>query len=161
MTARVLVNGKTILLTLRRNAQGYTFECDGRAAQAFVAQPEPGVYQVLIEGRSFEVRVSGDRMDVNGRDLLHVVLEDPRDLPSTSAEVGVHGRHAITAPMPGKVVRVLVGEGDAVERDQGIVVIEAMKMQNEMKSPKAGRIASLSARQGATVALGEVLAVVE
>ena len=160
MTARVLVNGKPVLLTLRRNAQGYTFQCNGRSAETFVAQPEPDVYHVIIDGRSFEVRVSGDRMDVNGHDL-HVLYEDPRDLPSTGAEAGVQGRHAITAPMPGKVVRVLVAEGDAVERDQGIVVIEAMKMQNEMKSPKAGCVASLPVKEGATVALGEVLAVVE
>ena len=160
MTARVLVNGKAILLTLRRNADGWAFECDGRSAYATVEQPEPGVYHVLIEGRSFEVRVSGERMDVSGREL-HVIFEDPRDARSTGAAAAVQGRQSIAAPMPGKVVRVLVSEGDTVERDQGIVVIEAMKMQNEMKSPKAGRVASLAAREGTTVALGEILAIVE
>jgi biotin carboxyl carrier protein len=63
--------------------------------------------------------------------------------------------------MPGKVVRVLVSEGGAVEAGQGIAVIEAMKMQNEMKAPKRGRIAALPVREGATVAAGEVLAVIE
>jgi biotin carboxyl carrier protein len=63
--------------------------------------------------------------------------------------------------MPGKVVRVLVAEGDTVERGQGLVVIEAMKMQNEMKSPKQGRVVSVHAVAGATVAAGEVVAVVE
>ena len=160
MTARVIVNGKPILLALRRNADGWTFECNGKSGQALVTQSERDVYHVLLDERSFEVRVSGDRMDVNGHEL-HVVLEDPRDVPSDTAAAGVQGRQSIAAPMPGKVVRVLVSEGDTVERDQGIVVIEAMKMQNEMKSPKAGRVVSLFAKEGSTVASGEILAVVE
>ena len=63
--------------------------------------------------------------------------------------------------MPGKIVRVLACEGDAVAAGQGIVVMEAMKMQNELKTPRAGRIASLPVREGDTVAAGAVLAVVE
>jgi biotin carboxyl carrier protein len=63
--------------------------------------------------------------------------------------------------MPGKVVRVLVAQGDLVEAGQGIAVVEAMKMQNELKAPRGGRIASLSTHEGATVAAGEVLAVIE
>ena len=64
------------------------------------------------------------------------------------------------APMPGKVVRVLVAPGDAVEADQGIVVVEAMKMQNELKAPRAGRVISVAAKEGATVAAGETLATI-
>jgi biotin carboxyl carrier protein len=62
--------------------------------------------------------------------------------------------------MPGKVIRLLVREGDTVEAGQGLVVVEAMKMQNEMKSPKAGQVVKLSAHVGATVAAGEVLVVI-
>ncbi len=71
------------------------------------------------------------------------------------------GRQRIVSPMPGKVVRVLAAVGDPVEAGQGIVVVEAMKMQNELKAPRASRVASITAREGATVAAGEVLAVVE
>ena len=63
--------------------------------------------------------------------------------------------------MPGKIVRLLVVEGDTVESGQGLLVMEAMKMQNEMKAPKAGRVVSISAREGATVAAGDVLAAIE
>ena len=160
MIARVLVNGKTVVLGLRRNASGWSLECDNGPAHAVVTQPETDVYHVLLDGNSFEVRVSGDRMDVSGHEL-HVIFEDPRDAPAVGAAAGFLGRQSIAAPMPGKVVRVLVVEGETVERDQGIVVIEAMKMQNELRSPKAGRVASLAAREGTTVALGEILAVVE
>jgi biotin carboxyl carrier protein len=63
--------------------------------------------------------------------------------------------------MPGKVIRVLVSIGDTVELGQGLVVVEAMKMQNEMKSPKAGRIVEVKTKADAAVAAGDVLVVVE
>ena len=72
-----------------------------------------------------------------------------------------HGRQNIAAPMPGKVVRVLVSVGDTVEPGQGLIVVEAMKMQNEMKSPKAGIVAEIKTKDGATVAAGEILIVIE
>jgi biotin carboxyl carrier protein len=86
---------------------------------------------------------------------------DPRDLRASGHGGGTHGRQEIAAPMPGKVVRVLVKVGDAVEEGQGVVVVEAMKMQNEMKSPKAGTVAEVRTRADATVSAGEVLIVVE
>jgi biotin carboxyl carrier protein len=160
MTVRVLVNGKPVVLSLSREGNAWAFECDGRRFHAEVLEPEKNVYLVLIDGKSFEARVSGDRVQVGGHDMV-VALEDPRDVVGGGAGAALQGRQSIVAPMPGKVVRVLVSEGDEVQRDQGIVVIEAMKMQNEMKSPKAGRVVSLAAQQGATVVSGEVLAVVE
>jgi biotin carboxyl carrier protein len=71
------------------------------------------------------------------------------------------GRAVVVASIPGKIVRVLVEEGAAVEAGDGLVVVEAMKMQNELKSPKAGTVVELRARAGATVNAGDVLVVVE
>ena len=68
-------------------------------------------------------------------------------------------RQQIIAPMPGKIVRVLVAPGEQVEADQGLLVIEAMKMQNEIRSPKAGKVEKM-VREGQTVNAGEILAVV-
>jgi biotin carboxyl carrier protein len=160
MTARVLVNGKPVLLTLKKTGDSWTFESDGKTGEALIAQPETGVYHVLLDGRSYEVRVSGQRMDINGQEVT-VIFEDPRDSASADEAAGVHGRQSITAPMPGKVIRVLASEGETVDRGDGIVVIEAMKMQNELKAPKAGRVTSLSATEGATVTPGQILAVIE
>ena len=160
MTARISVNGKVVAVTLNRQGEAWAFDIAGHKGEAVVAQPENGVYQVLLDGRSYEIRVSGDRMDVAGHEL-HVAVDDPRDAPRGELAGSVQGQQPIAAPMPGKVVRVLVAEGDAVQADQGIVVIEAMKMQNELRSPKAGRIASLNAVVGKTVAAGDVLAVIE
>ena len=160
MIARVLVNGKLLTLTLRRHGEEWAFESDGRTFHALVLQTERNVYQVLIEGKSFQIRVAGSQMDVSGREVT-AVLDDPRDARNTAGMSGMQGTQPIPAPMPGKVVRVLVNEGDSVERGQGIVVIEAMKMQNVMKSPKAGRVSSLRAVTGVTVNAGDVLAIVE
>jgi biotin carboxyl carrier protein len=160
MTAKVLVNGRAVAVTLTRRGETWVADIDGTIAEAFFSQPETGVYHVLLNDHSYEVRVAGERMDIDGHEL-HVVLHDPRDAPAQGLDGSVHGRQSIAAPMPGKVVRVLVAEGDEVQRDQGIVVIEAMKMQNEMKSPKAGRVTSLQTSEGRTVAAGDVLAVIE
>ena len=97
---------------------------------------------------------------VNGRPLA-VEVYDPRSLRERTGGGASHGRQNICAPMPGKIVRVLVAAGDAVEAGQGLVVVEAMKMQNEMKSPKAGRVIEVKTRPEATVAAGEVLMVIE
>ena len=132
--------------------------------EANVEIPEPGVYSVLMEGRSYEARVE------EHADCLVVVIDgyrfeiearDPRRWSRGAYGRGGSGPQTITAPMPGKVVRVLVGPGDAVEAGQGMVVVEAMKMQNEMKAPRAARILSVPAKEGATVAAGEVLVTIE
>jgi biotin carboxyl carrier protein len=91
-----------------------------------------------------------------------VTLSDPKRLRGAAAAGGEHGGRAqIKAPMPGKVVRVLVEAGQTVEAGQPVVVVEAMKMQNELKSPKSGTVAELRAAPGATVNAGDVLVIVE
>jgi biotin carboxyl carrier protein len=90
-----------------------------------------------------------------------VEVQDPRALRHNAARADVEGRQTLTAAMPGKVVRVLTAPGDEVQAGQGIVVVEAMKMQNEVKSPKTGRVLSVAVGEGAAVAAGDVLAVVE
>ena len=136
---------------------------DGPELRADVEIPEPGVYSVLIEGRSYEARVeetptalvvviAGRRFEIEARDPRRFVRGRPGS--------GVDGVQAVTAPMPGKVVRVLVAVGDEVSAGQGLLVVEAMKMQNEMKAARAGKVLSLNGAAGATVAAGEVLATI-
>jgi biotin carboxyl carrier protein len=128
----------------------------------FFSEPtEPGSRVVVIDGRVYRVtRGARGEMLVNGVATLIEVF-DPRDLRARPAPMASGGRSEISAPMPGKVVRVLVSQGDSVEAGQGLVVVEAMKMQNEMKSPKAGRVAEVRAQPGAAVLAGETLMVVE
>jgi len=127
-------------------------------------QVQPGVYSMLRDGRSLLFRVAPVNgavvVDVEGREY-RVEARDPR-------AGGRHGRHTlgegrqnIIAPMPGKVMRVLVAEGDSVQPGQGLAVVEAMKMQNEVRAPREGRVVSLRAKPGDAVTAGAVLLVLE
>src|SRR5487761_107894 len=137
---------------------------DGREAPADVVEVQPGIYSVLIGGEAFEARVAsgpgGPRVSVAGREYP-VEIADPRQWRRGRGEVaGAEGRQQILAPLPGKIVRVLVKIGDAVDAGQGLLVVEAMKMQNEIKSSKAGKVERLAASEGQTVNAGDILAVI-
>ena len=148
MKRQILVNGRPVEVDAERLDH--------------VAQVEPGVYSVLLAGLSFEVRAiasrEGLRLELDGRRFTAEV-SDPRDRSQRSAAALGTGRQSIAAPMPGKVIRVLVGEGDAVEVGQGLVVVEAMKMQNEMKALRSGQVVEVRVRDGDTVTAGDVLVV--
>lgn len=125
---------------------------------------EPGVYSVLQDGRSFLFRVA----PVNGAVLVSVAGRDYKVVASDPRAGGRHGRHTlgegrqnIGAPMPGKVIRVLVAEGDAVQHGQGLAVVEAMKMQNEVRAPRDGRVVAIKAKAGDAVTAGAVLLTIE
>jgi len=123
-------------------------------------ETEPGVYSVLLESTSYEVHVVGNQVTVNGHSF-EIAIEDPRQWKRPGAAAGAHGKVRITAPMPGKVVRILVAQGDEVTAGQGIAVVEAMKMQNELKSPRDGRVTSVKVQENDSVNAGAVLAVIE
>lgn len=125
-----------------------------------VIEVEPGVFSVILHGRSYEARIDGDQVTIAGH-RLHVEVRDPRRWNPASAGLRGEGRATVKAPMPGKIIRLLVQPGDEVTSGQGIVVIEAMKMQNELKAPRAGRIASVSVKENDAVTAGTVLAAIE
>ena len=129
-----------------------------------IIEAQPGVYSVLLGDRSYEVRVLDGseslQVEVNGC-AIEMRLFDPRETTTVANSAEQSGRREVKAPMPGKVICVLVEEGESVVQDQGLVVVEAMKMQNELKSPKTGRITKITAQVGATVAAGEVLVTLE
>jgi biotin carboxyl carrier protein len=136
---------------------------DGAERSASVEVPEPCVYSILLDGRVYDARVEetpGGMVVVIDGYRFEIDVRDPRRFRRSSGGRGGVGVQTIAAPMPGKVVRVLVAVGDSVEAGQGLMVVEAMKMQNEMKAVRAGSVLSLSAREGATVAAGEVLATI-
>jgi biotin carboxyl carrier protein len=126
---------------------------DGRAVEGEFSMErlEPGCHSVLIGGRSYRVTAG----------VAGVEVFDPRSLRARKAGSVSRGRVDVVAPMPGKVVRLLVTVGDSVEQGQGLVVVEAMKMQNEIKSRKAGRVVEVRTKPDAAVTAGEILLVVE
>jgi hypothetical protein len=142
-------------------------EClvDGRSIMADVRFLQAGVLSLLIDGRQYRCVLDGDGVVsgvlIGGRRFGFEVA-DPRSLQGRrGAGAGTDGPRPVKAPMPGRMVRVLVEVGDEVEEGQAVVVIEAMKMQNELKSPKAGRVAKIAVAVGDAVGSGDVLVVVE
>ena len=141
---------------------------DGKRLEADALEVAPGVYSVLIEGKSFEVRVepradaSGEalRVIVGGREYAGEVRDPRRWQRHHGAAAEAQGRQQVVAPMPGKIIRLLVQPGDAVEVKQGLIVVEAMKMQNEIRSPKTGKVERLMVTAGQTVNAGEILAII-
>jgi biotin carboxyl carrier protein len=139
---------------------------DGKKLDADAVEVTPNTYSVLLNGGSHQIRVA-PRSD--GTLTVHAGLAeyqaevgDPRSWRGRRhGSLEAEGRQPVTAPMPGKVVRLLVGEGDRVEAGQGLVVVEAMKMQNEIRSPKSGKVEKLLAKEGQPVNAGEVLVWVE
>ena len=120
-----------------------------------------GRFSVLTGARSYEVTLlSSGEISVNGC-TFRVEAFDPRGLRSRERGGESQGRQKIVASMPGRVIRVLVELNQKVEAGQGLIVVEAMKMQNEMKSPQAGRVVELKTSPGAAVTAGEVLAEIE
>jgi len=143
-------------------------EIDGRRYELDVHDSGANNFLLIADGRVFDCRVEGRPESgkpvgvVVGTTRYEFTLIDPKRLRGASV-AGAHadGATRIVAPMPGKVVRVLVKVGDQIAAGSGLLVVEAMKMQNEMKSPKAGIVMALNYEVGSTVNGGDVLAVVE
>ena len=164
MKLHLTINGEEQTMELQSAAPSHRFQL-GEAGErtAVVETPEPGVYSVLMDGRSYDAYVdetpTGLVVSLQGFHF-EIAVRDPRRWSRKAGGAGGEGVQTIASPMPGKVVRVLVAAGDVVEAGQGVVVVEAMKMQNEMKAPRAGTVLSLPAREGATVTAGEALATI-
>lgn len=169
MKLEVQISGRTRQVELarpNRAREGHLWVCDvdGRRFEADVARVGEGTYSILLAGRAFEARVlpgpDGLRIHVGSREFAALVL-DPRVWRGRrGAMLEAEGRQQVCAPMPGKVVRLLVKQGDLVEAGQGLLVVEAMKMQNEVRSPKSGTVERLPISEGQAVNAGDVLAVV-
>jgi biotin carboxyl carrier protein len=123
-------------------------------------------YSLIVDNRSFEVEVDIKedeyRVLVDGRNY-HIDLVDERRVRLGGLQLGIElqGRQNVSVPMPGKVIAVLVSEGDKVERGQGLVIVEAMKMENEVRCPINGEVREVRVKPGDALEAGAVLAVVE
>jgi biotin carboxyl carrier protein len=163
MKRQFLIGGKALTVeTCPRGGDSQrTLLVDGVRREADVVAVEPNVYSVLIDGRSIDVAIDGEGHVWAGSTRLSFEVRDPRKWSRGEGAGSAHGTIAIKAAMPGKVVAVLVDVGEAIETGKGVLVVEAMKMQNELKSPKAGVIQSIRVSPGDSVGAGQVLVVVE
>lgn len=171
MTFEIDVNGRTRSVTVERAGSRDRFRVtvDGEVAVVDAQRSSEFGLSLLFPDRSHAgVRVSLAPGSVPGEMLAYlagrtipVAVNGRRTGRSGDSAAGTDGEQKITAPMPGRVVRVLVAAGDAVEARQPVIVVEAMKMENELRSPKAGRVKDVAVSAGASVEAGRVLVVIE
>jgi biotin carboxyl carrier protein len=161
----VQIDGKEHQLKLERAEGGWRCVLDGREIKAEAVLVRRDVLSLRIAGRVYEVKrdpsVTGTHLWV-GHTPYAAEWRDPRSLRGRKrGNADDESPRKLIAPMPGKVIRVLLAEKAQVEAGQGIVVMEAMKMQNEIKSPRKGTIQKILAAEGTNVNAGDVLAIVE
>jgi biotin carboxyl carrier protein len=165
VVAGTAADSKPHRLEIEKTALGWECRFDGQTINIDAVVPRRDVMSLLFEGRSYEIKREQTQNELRiwvGGNVFAVELRDPRSLRSRQKAAGDEkGPRKILAPMPGRIVRLLVAENSDVEAGQGIVVVEAMKMQNEIKSPKKGVVKKMSAIAGAAVNPGDILAIVE
>jgi biotin carboxyl carrier protein len=141
-----------------------TFRVAGVERQVDLSVLEPGVYSLVVEGRSYEVSVREEKkgylVDI-GAHLIPVRLEDPLARAGTAAASAVEGEAVITSPMPGRVVGIKIDVGQEVKEGEGVVVVEAMKMENELHAPKGGKVTQVLVKVGDAVEAGQDLVTIE
>ena len=160
----VTIDGKNHRLELDRNDGRWSCRLDGQTVKVDAVIVRPDVLSLRIGDRAFEIKCERTASDLNiwvGSTRFAADVRDPRSLRGRARAADDQGPRKLTAPMPGKIVRVLVEEGAEVDSGNGVVVVEAMKMQNEIKSPKKGKIQKILVTQGTAVNAGDVLAIVE
>jgi biotin carboxyl carrier protein len=150
---------------LERDGGRWKISPDGQPVDADAVEIDANTLSLLLEGQSYEVRViqspDGALKLQTGLQEFSAEVVDPRAWRGRRhGAVEAEGRQQVVAPMPGKVVRVLVEVGDRVETGQGLLVVEAMKMQNEIRSPKGGTVERLHVKEGQPVNAGDALCIV-
>jgi biotin carboxyl carrier protein len=166
MTYEVVINGNTHRVELTKGEKTWVCKVDDSMMEVDAAFTARDVISILLGGKAYEVKrersLSGETHMIVGSARYSSEVQDPRSLKTRRAKAGTEeGPQKLIAPMPGKIVRILVAEKGKVEAGQGVIVVEAMKMQNELKSPKKGIVAKLPVAEGATVNAGDTLAIIE
>ncbi|MGD8625058.1 MAG: biotin/lipoyl-binding protein [Anaerolineae bacterium] len=151
--------------TLKLDGAAYKIVVDGNSVlvngQPFVVGFEPGTGRVLVDDVPYDVTLEGEQAIAAGiaYDLEVEGLGGPAAGPrAAAAPAAAAGEGAVTAIMPGKIIRLLVAQGDEVAEGDVICILEAMKMENELKAPKAGTVQAIHVEKGQDVEMGAVLA---
>jgi biotin carboxyl carrier protein len=173
VTFEIEIAGRTRTVSIERSGEApgaFRVSVDGRGRHVDVRRVGDYALSLLVERgsapRSREIVVAPGT--ARGEVLVHI---DGRTLAATvdarrtgaARDGGTHGdgEQTVVAPMPGRVVRLLVRPGDEVAARQGVIVVEAMKMENELRSPRAGRVKDVQVTAGTSVEAGRVLIVIE
>jgi biotin carboxyl carrier protein len=166
MKQEVLIDGNSYQVEMERSEKGYDCKVNGEPFSLDVVMTARDVLSILHNGRHYEAKreysLLGETHIIIGSERFDAEVRDPRSLKSRRAAAGAAaGPVKINSPMPGMVVRLLVNVGDEVEAGQGVAVVEAMKMQNEIKSSKKGKVTKLAVKENSAVNAGDLLVIVE
>ncbi len=168
MKLQAELNNESYEIEIKREGEKVFARIDEREYELEASQPEPNVYLLKNEGKIYQIFVSprnnsSEPFAVNvGNHQLEINIFDPKKLRSSGAsDANTDGIAEIKTAMPGKLVRVLTEVGAKISAGEGVLVVEAMKMQNEMKSPKDGIVKEIRFEEGATVNAGDILAIIE
>jgi biotin carboxyl carrier protein len=164
MIYNVSIGGRNLRIALERNGEEWKLELDGVQFPLDARPVRPGVISLIVDGRVYEVKRdqlgNQERIWINNTPFI-AEISDPRSLAARrSRSAAMPTTAKLLASMPGKVLRVMVSAMDQVEVGQALLVLEAMKMQNEIKSPNKGIVKQLIT-EGTYVNAGDVLAIVE
>ena len=166
MKLKAEIGGRSLEVEIVRNGDSLSAVVDGRKYDLEVGEPLPGVYLFKNDGKVTEASVTGTTKEIRkvgiGSNDFEIRIADPKQLRGSvyGGDSG-EGSSQIKTAMPGKVVRILVNVGDEVSNGDGVIVVEAMKMQNELKSHRDGTIKEIRASEGENVNAGDVLVVIE
>jgi biotin carboxyl carrier protein len=176
LTYEVEINGRVRRVEIQRDGAGFLVTIDGQRQLADVSRSE-GIWSVILEDtgdpgaatrRSYEIAIveqpgTGQvAVHVNGRVVTAAAGAFRGSWARRAHEAGAgQGPQRIVAPMPGKVLKVLVERGSQVTARQGVVIVEAMKMENELRAPRAGTVSDVKVTEGSSVEAGAVLMIIE
>ena len=156
------IEGNDSEVVIRRSEGKVFASVDGREYVLEVDELEPDLFHFKVDGRVIEIYTGPNGLTDVGAHQLKIDVRDPKKLSAIGIKgMAADGTVEIRSAMPGKLVRVLVSAGDSVSEGDGIVVVEAMKMQNELKTPKEGTVREVRFSEGDTANGGDLLAVIE
>ena len=163
----VEINGRVRQIAVARDADGFSVTVDGRVFQVSAARVDAYTSSLIVDGRAYEITIAPDA--ASGQLMVRVgatpVLVSLNGRRRGAKGEGVHhaaaGPQRVVAPMPGKIVRVLVESGKWVRAREALVVVEAMKMENELRAGRDGTVAEVHAREGESVDAGALLVVIQ
>lgn len=156
------IKNQTHKIKIERKAEKIFAEIDEKYYELEASEPEPNVFLLKYNNQIYQAYVAPNNLVSLGKHQFEITLTDPKRLRGSSVTSEQNdGASEIKTAMPGKVVRVLVDQGSEIKQGESVIVVEAMKMQNEMKSPKDGVIKEIRFHEGSTVNAGDILVVIE
>jgi biotin carboxyl carrier protein len=160
------MGGKNYKIEIKKQEDEYLVKIDGNSYRVDSRKIGEGELSLNIKGKVFDIMINGNSRNHDvlvGPFNYHIELMSSLTVSASSQTESSHilGKAAVTTPMPGKVIKILKGPNDPVKEGEGVIVVEAMKMENELKSPKNGKISEIRVSQGKAVESGEVLMVIE